>query len=710
MTMQPPKRLPHQRRLGAIATGLALAGAMLAPGVAQAFGFPPFSFPDTISTNEDTATTGNVLDNDFNFNTTPMTVSGYTPLSPTNGVLVIAANGDYSFTPAPNWHGTTTTSYTAVNDDGDDTATITITVASVNDAPVANDDTVTATEDTTTGNVSATIRGNDTDVDGDTLTISAVSGSTGGTATRTGGGATVTFAPNANLCGPGAGGFDYTISDGHGGTDSGHVTVNITCVNDNPVANDDTLDLTEDQPADVTAAILANDTDIDLDTLVVSDTANGVGGTVILDAGAVTFSPTANLCGPGVGGFDYTANDGAGGTSTAHVGVNVACVNDAPVATDDAATTNEDTQLVVSAFDMVGNDSDVEFDGLTVTAIDNVTGGIASLDAGDVTFDPTANLCGPGAGGFDYTVDDGNGGTDTGHVTIDITCVNDNPSAGDDTVTATEDTDLATDAADLLANDSDVDGDELSLTAVHDASGGTVALDDTTVTFSPAANLCGPAAGSFEYDISDGHGGSFTGSVTVDITCVNDDPVAADDTVSGTEDEPLTVTEFDMLNNDDDIDSGALTLAGVSNVTGGSAEVDGVDVDFTPDADNCGPGAAGYDYTVEDGDGGSAVAHVTIDLTCVNDDPTAVDDTVIVAEDSVDNDVTDDILDNDSDIDDGDTVHVSDVSNATRRLGRPRRRDRHLHARRRRLRRRLRQLRLRDQRRQRRHGQRPRRR
>ena len=99
---------------------------------------------------------------------------------------------------------------------------------------------------------------------------------------------------------------------------------------------------------------------------------------------------------------------------------------------------------MVSAFDMVGNDSDVEFDGLTVTAIDNVTGGLASLDAGDVTFDPTANLCGPGAGGFDYTVDDGNGGTDTGHVTIDITCVNDDPIAGADIVTATEDTDLAT--------------------------------------------------------------------------------------------------------------------------------------------------------------------------------------------------------------------------------------------------------------------------
>ena len=582
MTMQPSKRLPHQRRLGAIATGLALAGAMLAPGVAQAFGFPPFSFPDAISTNEDTATTGNVLTNDFNFNTTPMTVSGYTPLSPANGVLVIAPNGDYSFTPAPNWHGTTTTSYTAVNDDGDDTATITITVASVNDAPVANDDTVTATEDTTTGNISATIRGNDTDVDGDTLTISAVSGSTGGTATRTGGGATVTFAPNANLCGPGAGGFDYTISDGHGGTDSGHVTVNITCVNDNPVANDDTLDLTEDQPADVTAAILANDTDIDLDTLVVSDTANGVGGTVILDAGAVTFSPTANLCGPGVGGFDYTASDGAGGTSSAHVGVNVACVNDAPVATDDAATTNEDTQLVVSAFDMVGNDSDVELDGLTVTAIDNVTGGIASLDAGDVTFDPTANLCGPGEGGFDYTVDDGNGGTDTGHVTIDITCVNDNPTAGDDTVTATEDTDLATDAADLLANDSDVDGDELSLTAVHDA---TAARSPSTTPPSPSARprTCAARPGRLRVRHQRRPRWLVHRRVTVDITCVNDEPVAGDDDGSGTEDTDVTVAEIDLLTNDADVDGGALTVTGVSQRLRRHGLARRGDVNFTPD-------------------------------------------------------------------------------------------------------------------------------
>ena len=370
MTIRPPTRLPHLRRLGAATTGLLLAGALVAPQAALAVGLPPFALDDAITTNEDTADTGNVLDNDFNFNTSAMTVTAYTPVNPTFGVLVIAANGNYTFTPTANWHGTTTTTYTAHNDQGNDNATIHITVSSVNDAPVAGDDTIPAVEDTTTPNVSALLRANDTDVDGDTLTITSVSGSTGGTATRSGGGATVTFAPSANLCGNGAGGFDYTISDGHGGTDSGHVTVNIVCVDDAPVANDDTTTVTEDTATDVTAAILANDTDIDGDTLVVSEVANAASGTVDLVGGVVTFTPAANACGTGIGGFDYTADDGAGGTDTAHVIVNITCVNDAPVATDDSASGTEDGDIVVTAFDMLGNDSDVEGDALSVTAVE----------------------------------------------------------------------------------------------------------------------------------------------------------------------------------------------------------------------------------------------------------------------------------------------------------------------------------------------------
>ena len=273
--------------------------------------------------------------------------------------------------------------------------------------------------------------------------------------------------------------------------------------------------MTEDTATDVTASILSNDTDVDGDTLVVTAVSNPAAGTVDLVGGVVTFTPTANLCGPGIGGFDYTADDGAGGSDGAHVIVTIDCVNDDPVATDDTVSGTEDLDVNVTAFDMVGNDSDVDSGTLTVTGVSNVTGGNAVLSAGAVTFSPDANLCGLAAAGYDYTVSDGSGGSDTGHVTIDLTCVNDNPAAVADELNGTEDTDLVVDAAALLANDSDVDGDILTVTSVGTAGGGSVDLDGTTVTFTPDANLCGMGAGSFEYTISDGNGGTFTASVVV---------------------------------------------------------------------------------------------------------------------------------------------------------------------------------------------------
>ena len=99
-----------------------------------------------------------------------------------------------------------------------------------------------------------------------------------------------------------------------------------------------------------------------------------------------------------------------------------------PVAVDDSETTSEDTQLELPASGAgspAANDTDADSDPLTVTAVANPSGGAVSLLAGTIRFDPAANLCGTGAGGFDYTVSDGRGGTDAGHVTVDLTCVPD---------------------------------------------------------------------------------------------------------------------------------------------------------------------------------------------------------------------------------------------------------------------------------------------
>ena len=116
-----------------------------------------------------------------------------------------------------------------------------------------------------------------------------------------------------------------------------------------------------------------------------------------------------------------------------------------------------------------------------VTAVSNASNGSVLLDAGSITFTPDADYC--GAAGFDYDISDGNGGTDSASVTVTVTCTNDAPVAVNDTASATEDAPATIDPADLLTNDTDVDGDTLVVTAVSNASNGSVLLDAGSITF-----------------------------------------------------------------------------------------------------------------------------------------------------------------------------------------------------------------------------------
>ena len=152
----------------------------------------------------------------------------------------------------------------------------------------------------------------------------------------------------------------------------------------------------------------------------------------------------------------------------------VTCVNDAPVAVDDDRATFEDVPLdnpVTGAGSPAANDTDVDADTLTVTSVSNPAGGTVAIASGEITFTPTANLCGNNAGSYDYTVSDGNGGTDTGTVTVDLTCIDDAPVANDDSRTVGEDSG-ATTFGTLLGNDTDVEGDAITITGASDPADG----------------------------------------------------------------------------------------------------------------------------------------------------------------------------------------------------------------------------------------------
>ncbi len=207
-----------------------------------------------------------------------------------------------------------------------------------------------------------------------------------------------------------------SVTDDDGGVGSDTLTVIVNPVNDPPVAVDDAYATDEDTPLVVAApGMLGNDSDPDGDTLrlvVVTLPRHGSGS--IGSGGSFNYTPDANF--NGVDSFTYRANDGLVNSNVATVTITVNPVNDPPVASDDSATTDENTPVTV---DVLANDSDVDGDLLAVISVAAPANGTAVINPdGTVTYTPDPDYNGPDS--FGYTAADGNGGSDTATVTITV--------------------------------------------------------------------------------------------------------------------------------------------------------------------------------------------------------------------------------------------------------------------------------------------------
>ena len=589
----------------------------------------PIGENDTSSTIVNTPVSGNVLTNDSDPDGDPLTVTTTAVTPPTNGAVTLNPDGTYTYTPNSGFTGTDSFEYEVCDDGGNcTTAIVTIKVRDTladpnNTPPVATNDNFGTHQGTP---VSGSLTSNDGDPDGDVISINTTPLTTpaNGTVTINSDG-TFTYTPTGPFTGTDS--FTYEITDPSGSPDTAVVTINVTpdangLSNDPPYAGDDTG--IGQKNTLVTGDLLANDSDPNGDPLTINPTpvtGPSHGAVTISADGAYTYTPNNDFT--GTDSFTYEVCDNSGACDIATVTVTI--FNNPPeVVTLIPPQSDSDGDII--SVDVSTHFSDPNGDTLTFSAIGLPPGLAIDPNTGAIsgTLPPHASQGGPYD--VEITVDDGDRGVITSSFVWNVD--NPAPDATDDSLTTTGSSVITGNV--ITADngngvDSDPDGDSLTVTAVNGSTGAlgspitlpsgailTISTDGSYA-YDPNGQFDSLAPGqsaidAFTYTISDGDGGSDTATVVVTINGSNEPPVAGDDYVTTSTDVPVVIP---VLNNDTGPSGDPLTVILLGQPENGSATVnpDGT-ITFVPN-----PGFEGettFEYLIEDGNGGSSTATVTV--------------------------------------------------------------------------------------------------
>ena len=471
---------------------------------------------------------------------------------------------------------------------------------SINYPPVTADLNIQGDEDTAiTGRILAT------DADGDALTYQITTQPAHGSVvldTTTG---QFVYVPAADYHGDDS--FVVTITDARGNSATSTISVAVTPVNDLPVTAD--VNLSTDEDAAVAGQVLA--TDVDGETLGYTLGAAPANGSVTLDpvTGDFVYTPAANF--NGTDSFVVVISDGQGGSVTSRVAVNVAPVNDAPVASNLALTTDEDVAVSAQV-----NATDVDGDALSYAVTTSPQNGVLILNpaTGEFTYTPDTHY--NGSDSFIVTISDGNGGTTTSTVTIGVTPLNDAPVVTPVALAdINEDGSIVITQADLLAGASDLDGDVLTAINLSLTTGNGSLIDngDGTWTFTPATDWNGDV--SFAFEASDGTV-NIPNTASLTVVSENDAPVTSN--LALTTDEDVAVTGQISAT---DVDGDTLSYTVTALPQNGVLVLNPVTGEFTYTPDSHYNGSDSFIVTISDGNGGTTTSTVTIGVTPVNDSP-----------------------------------------------------------------------------------------
>jgi len=604
-------------------------------------GTGPLAIDDTASTDEDAATVIDVLANDNAGAEAIDPTSVVITNDPANGTVEVdAATGAVTYTPDADYNGPDSFTYMVKDAQGTDSneASVAITIADINDLPVAGDDSASGAEGTA---IIIDVLSNDSDVDG-TLDISSLAISTAPTSgsveidAATG---VMTYTPDAAFFGNDS--FGYTIADDDGGVSAeATVTIDVTEVATTVRITIEAFDALTLQPitsaavgtefilrasvqdvrtdSQIELGVFAAYIDLFYDASLVSIELDAADPSDFL--AAITFGDNFGIAHNGVNEAGMIDNIGASNDESVGLGGDMLTLWEITFTADAEGTVN-----------FVSDDTDS--DGVFSTVVFDP--GVA-LTASEIEF-----------GFFALTIAEG-----------------DPPLADDDGYAVDEDQVLTVTAENgVLANDTSVSGEPLRAILLSDAANGTVALnDDGSFTYTPDANFFGQD--TFTYTANDGQLSSNIAEVTIDIAPIVDDPVANDDDYETGEDIQLNVdAAAGVLSNDVEVDGGTLTVTLVQDVSNGTLELnaDG-SFKYTPAEDYVGPDS--FTYIANNGVSDTAETTVNIDITERNDAAEAAADAYSGDEDTaIIVTAIDGVLANDTD-EEGDTLSAVLVSNA----------------------------------------------
>jgi subtilisin-like proprotein convertase family protein len=328
------------------------------------------------------------------------------------------------------------------------------------------------------------------DVDGDGLSFQVLSQPASGS--LTGSAPNLTYTPDIDFFGSDS--FTFRTNDGSLNSAPATVTIDVSNVNDPPVANSQSISTNED----VTKFIALTASDVDGDTLTYHLTSQPSHGILTGGFASWNYIPSQNYSGSD--SFTFEVDDGAQTSNEATISITVNPVEDPPTAIPDALTLNEDSPAQVSMFAL-----DPEGQPLTYSIVSPPSHGSLSGSGSIRTYTPDADYF--GSDGFTFKVNDGNFDSNVATFELDITAVNDAPEpAGDSISVARGETTslLSGGATSLIANDFDVEGDDLTLSGIPTTQPqhGTVILNSDG-TFSYVHNNSLSTYDSFEYEVCD---------------------------------------------------------------------------------------------------------------------------------------------------------------------------------------------------------------